>query len=383
MKRVYLDNSATSYPKAPGVGDAIANYINENGASVNRGAYSSAYEIENTVFETRELLAQLFNYNVPENVIFTKNITESMNLILKGLLNPGDEVVVSSMEHNAVMRPLNKLKDKRNIVIRVAKCGLDGDLKLETLKKQLTLKTKLVVVTHASNVSGTILDLEGIGEICKAKGIYFIVDAAQTAGVLDIDMGKIKANAIAFTGHKGLLGPQGIGGLIVDKNLVTELDTFIEGGTGSLSEQEIQPEYMPDKFESGTPNVPGIIGLNVALKYINEKGIENIHNTEMELVQLFLTEMLKLNNIRVIGKKDIQNRVAVCSIDFKELDNGEVSYILDKKYGISTRCGLHCAPSAHKTMDTFPNGTVRFSFGQFNTVEDVKWTVNAIKEICL
>lgn len=383
MKRVYLDNSATSYPKAPGVGDAIANYINENGASINRGAYSSAYEIENTVFETRELLAQLFNYNVPENVIFTKNITESMNLILKGLLKNGDEVVVSSMEHNAVMRPLNKLKDERNIVIQVAKCELDGDLKLESLKKQLTSNTKLVIVTHASNVSGTILDLKGIGEICKESGIYFIVDAAQTAGVLDIDMGKIKANAIAFTGHKGLLGPQGIGGLIVDKNLVTELDTFIEGGTGSLSEQEIQPEYMPDKFESGTPNVPGIIGLNVALKYINEKGIENIHNTEMELVQLFLTEMLKLNNIRVIGKKDIQNRVAVCSIDFKGLDNGEVSYILDKKYGISTRCGLHCAPSAHKTMDTFPDGTVRFSFGQFNTVEDVKWTVNAIKEICL
>lgn len=382
MNKIYLDNGATSFPKAPGVGESMANYITNIGGSVNRGAYESAYETENIVFETRELIADLFHYDTPENVVFTKNITESLNLVIKGLLKEGDEVVVSSMEHNAVMRPLNYIKKLKNIKIKVLQCNENGELDINLVNENINSKTKAVFMTHASNVCGTILDLKKVGEICKEKKVYFIVDAAQTAGVIDLDINEINASAIGFTGHKSLLGPQGIGGIVLTKALIENLETFIEGGTGSLSEEEIQPNYMPDKFESGTPNIPGIYGLNTSLKYIKSKGLVNIYKEEMDVFKYFLDGVLKINGVRVIGKKDIIGRTTVCSLDFENLDNGEVSYYLDKEFKISVRCGLHCAPSAHKTLKTFPNGTVRFSFGQYNTIDEAEKTLQAIKMIC-
>ena len=380
MKRVYLDNGATSYPKAPGVAEAMSDYILKNGANVGRGAYESSFEAENIVFETRELLSELFNSRKSENVVFTKNVTESLNVIIKGALGAGDHAIVSSMEHNAVMRPLNSLA-KRGVSFSKVKCSHLGELGPNDIKDLIQPNTKAIVMTHASNVCGTILDLEAVGRVCKEYGLIFIIDAAQTAGFLDIDMDKLNADAIAFTGHKGLLGPQGMGGFVVRDSLAKSMDTLIEGGTGSLSDQEIQPEYMPDKLESGTMNIPGIYGLNAALKFIKDTGIKNIRRGELNLVERFLGELKEMDLINIIGRTDVENRTGVVSIDVPTRDNADISYKLYSEYGIATRCGMHCAPSAHQTLGTFPKGTVRFSFSHFNTYEDVDYAVKALGSI--
>ncbi|SKC76010.1 aminotransferase class V-fold PLP-dependent enzyme [Maledivibacter halophilus] len=379
MPRVYLDNGATSFPKAPGVSESIGDYLTNIGCNINRGAYDSSFMAENIVYETRELLCELFNYNKPENVVFTKNITESLNVLIKGLCKKGDHVIVSSMEHNAVMRPINYLK---NFGIEYTKvnCNEKGELDPRNIIEYIKENTKAVIMTHASNVCGTILRLEEVGSICSEKGIVFIVDTAQTAGFCKIDYEILKADAIAFTGHKGLLGPQGIGGFIINDKLAREIDTFIEGGTGSLSEHELQPEYMPDKFEAGTMNIPGIFGLNAALKYILEKGIDFIREKELYLLENFLNEIYDIQDIEIIGKKTLEERTALISLDFPSKDNAEISYRLYKEFGIMTRCGMHCAPSAHKTLKTFPRGTVRFSFSHFNSIEEINYTLNSIKK---
>lgn len=380
MNNLYLDNGATSFPKAPGVVESMSNYLLNVGCNVNRGAYKSSFEAENVVFETRELICELFNFDKPENVIFTKNITESLNVLIKGLIKKGDHVIVSSMEHNAVMRPLNSIVSKGAEFSKIT-CNKNGELNPEDIIKKIKHNTKAVIMLHASNVCGTILDLEKVGAICKEHGLYFIVDTAQTAGFLDIDYKKMNADAIAFTGHKGLLGPQGIGGFIINDDMAKALDTFIEGGTGSLSEKEIQPEYMPDKFEGGTLNIPGIYGLNASLKYILKEGIHSIQQKELYVVKHFLDKILNIPQIAVIGKKGIKGRTAVVSIDVPKEDNGEISYRLYEEFGVMTRCGLHCAPSAHETLGTFPKGTVRFSFSHFNTIDDVKYAVDAVYKV--
>lgn len=377
MHSVYLDNGATAFPKAPGVVESMTNYLTNIGCNINRGAYNSSFMAEDVVYETRELLCRLFNYHKPENVVFTKNITESLNVLIKGLCKDGDHIIVSSMEHNAVMRPINSLKVK-GIEYTKVQCSKEGELNPLDILKYTKKNTKAVIMTHASNVCGTILDLEEVGKICSEKGIIFIIDTAQTAGFLNLDYKNLKADAIAFTGHKGLLGPQGIGGFIINDKLTKVMSTFIEGGTGSLSEHEIQPGYMPDKFEAGTMNIPGIFGLNAALKYILKEGIDAIKEKELFLLKSFLNKVSDIEEAKLIGKKVLEGRTALVSLDFPNHDNAEISYRLYKEFGIMTRCGLHCAPSAHKTLDTFPNGTVRFSFSHFNTNEQVNYTVNSI-----
>ena len=378
MRNVYLDNGATSYPKAPGVAESMAEYILNVGTNVNRGAYSSSFKAENTVYETRELLCELFRFNKPENVIFTKNITESMNVLLKGLLKENDHAVVSSMEHNAVMRPLNKLnKVEYTKVI----CNEKGELNIEDVKKAIKDNTKAIIMTHASNVCGTVLDLEKVGQVCKKHNLFFIIDSAQTAGFQDIDFQKFNADAIGFTGHKGLLGPQGIGGFIVNDRINNEMTTFIEGGTGSLSDTEIQPDYMPDKFEAGTLNIPGIYGLNASLKYLLKNGVKNIREKEIYLLSRFIDGILNIENIKLIGKTATLDRTGILSIDFINNDNGIVSHELSKEYGIMTRSGMHCAPSAHKTLGTFPKGTVRFSVSHFTTMEEIDYAIDCINKI--
>jgi len=379
MNYVYLDNGATSYPKSPGVAQSISDYILNVGTNVNRGAYSASYKAENTLYETRELISELFHFKKPENVIFTKNITESLNILIKGLLKNGDHVVVSSMEHNAVMRPLNALGSK--IEYTKVKCNKLGELDIEDFENSLKTNTKAVVMTHASNVCGTILDLEKVGTICKEKGIYFIIDSAQTAGFLDIDFTKLNADALGFTGHKSLLGPQGIGGFIVNDSLVAEIDTFIEGGTGSLSDTEVQPNYMPDKFEAGTLNIPGIYGLNASLKYLLKEGLNNVREKELELLDKFMQGIYNIENIEIIGKKNLDKRTGILSLDFTNKDNGVISHLLSKDFGIMTRCGMHCAPSAHKTLGTFPRGTVRFGLSHFNTLNEIEYTLNSVNNI--
>lgn len=380
MERVYLDNAATAYPKAPGVGDAVKHFIDDIGCNVKRGVYKSSLTAEEVVFEARELLCRLFNFDKPENVIFTQNITQSVNFILKGFLKPGDHCIVSSMEHNAVMRPLTQLKGLGVEFSRV-QCDSLGCLKPEDIAGQIKSSTKAVIMTHASNVCGTALPIYEAGQICKENGLIFIIDSAQSAGALRLDWKQLNTDAIAFTGHKGLLGPQGVGGFLVSDRLAKEINPLITGGTGSFSDSEEQPEYLPDKFEAGTPNVPGIFGLNASLKYLESIGIENVWSGEMRLTGAFINEISNMKDIKLTGLNDIMGRTSAVSLDFQGRDNAEIAYELDKEYGIMTRCGLHCAPSAHKTLGTFPQGTVRFSFSHFNTMEEVKYTVDAINKI--
>lgn len=377
MNKVYVDNAATSFPKAPGVSKAVCNYMDNIGSNVGRGTYQSSYSAGQIVYETREMLCDLFNFNDPLSVIFTMNITQSLNTLLKGILKPKDHVIVSSMEHNAVMRPLKRLEADGIEFDRVP-CNIDGTLNPLAIEKYIKNNTKLVIMTHASNVCGTILPIEEVGKICKKHNIYFILDAAQSAGVLPVNFEKLGLSALAFTGHKGLLAPQGTGGFLISNELSKEMRSFIEGGTGSLSESECQPDYMPDKFESGTMNIPGIYGLNAALKYIKTTRIDEIYKREIMLTEKFLNGVLNIENIRVVGLKGITGRTSVVSIDFEKYDNSEIAFLLDKEFGIMTRVGLHCAPSAHKTLNTFPKGTIRFSFGHSNTVNEVEYVIDSI-----
>lgn len=380
MKEIYLDNAATSYPKAPGVAETVSHFLSSIGCNVNRGAYTKAYQTEEVIYETRELLCRLFRFDKPENVVFTKNVTESMNVIIKGLLKSGDHVIVSSMEHNAVMRPLNNLR-ARNLEVDILECNKEGALspdQVESLPSLIQANTKAVFMTAASNVCGTMLPLKEIGHFCRMNNIFFIVDSAQTAGFTEMDMNWLNVDALAFTGHKGLLGPQGIGGFLVNKRIEPSIEPLIEGGTGSFSELETQPACMPDKFEAGTLNIPGIFGLNAALKYLFKVGIDKIREQELHLLNLFMTRILEIPSAQLIGKSDLQDRTSIISINFPKHDNAEVSYLLYKEHGIMTRSGLHCAPSGHRTLGTFPHGTVRFSFSHFNTEEEVLKVIDCI-----
>lgn len=379
MKKVYLDNAATTFPKAPGVAEAISDYILNVGSNVGRGSYENSYSAGQVVYETREMLCDLFNFKDPLNAVFTSNITQSLNMIIRGFLKPGDHVIVSSMEHNAVLRPLVSLKNIGIEFDRVM-CDIEGKLNPLDIEPLIKSNTKMLIMTHASNVCGTILPLEKVGEICKKHNIHFVIDTAQTAGVLPIDFKKLNLSALAFTGHKGLLGPQGIGGFLIDMDFANKLYSIIEGGTGSLSESETQPNYMPDKFESGTLNIPGIYGLNVSLKYLNNVGLKYIEDKEKELCNLFIQDVLSIKGAEIAGIKGVEGRTSTVSINFKDLDNSEIAFLLDREFGVMTRVGLHCAPSAHKTLNTFPSGTVRFSFGHFNTIEEVKYAIESINK---
>ena len=384
MKKIYLDQASTTYPKPECVAKAVYDYMTGNGCNINRGCYENAYDTEEVILETRELLCQLFDGQDCKNVVFTKNVTESLNIVLKGFLKSGDHVLVSSMEHNAVMRPIRQL-EKLGISFDRIPCNNHGELLLETLEDLLKENTKAVVLMHASNVCGTILPIKEVGFFCEKHGLKFIVDCAQTAGVLPISMKEMKIDALCFTGHKGLYGPQGIGGFILQEDLIAFIDPLLSGGTGSISHTEEIPSFMPDRLEPGTMNLPGIFGLHAALEWINATGIDKIREKEHSLTALFLEKIRNLDptgdKIRLIGKKTDDNRTAVVSIQTPGRDISEIAYLLDKNYGIMTRVGLHCAPSAHKTLHTYPTGTIRFSFGYFNTEEEVLLAVKALEDI--
>lgn len=384
MKKIYLDNASTTFPKPAKVADSVYQYMTGSGANINRGCYNSAYDVEELVFETRQLLCDLFDGPDCRNVIFTKNVTESLNVLLKGFLKPGDHVLVSSMEHNAVMRPLVQLEKTRCSYTRIP-CKSDGTLKLNEMENCLTPETKLVVMMHASNVSGTVMPIKEVGEFCHKHGLKFFVDCAQTGGVFPISMKEMHIDALAFTGHKGLLGPQGTGGFILAEGLEKLIDPLLSGGTGSISHTEEVPDFLPDRFEPGTMNLPGIIGLREGLLWIKETGLDTIRNHELELTAHFLSGLKSLEDsgyIRIIGKKDLENRTGVVSIQTLKKELSEAAYELDETYGIMTRVGLHCAPSAHKVLDTYPTGTIRFSFGYWNTKEQVDIVLKTLEKIC-
>ncbi|NLP45014.1 MAG: aminotransferase class V-fold PLP-dependent enzyme [Peptococcaceae bacterium] len=380
MPKIYFDQAATSFPKAPGVGDALKYYIEHLGVNINRGTYGSAVSAEVAVLETREALCRLFNFPRPENVIFTLNITYALNMLLKGILRPGDHCVVSSMEHNAVMRPLFQLKET-GVAFTKVQADSEGFLELKDIEKAVKENTKAIVLSHASNVCGSILPLEEIGNFCQALGIYFLIDSAQTAGSVPIDMAKYHIDALAFTGHKGLLGPQGIGGFLVKEELAQKMEPLITGGTGSLSDREEFPPYLPDKFEAGTPNIPGIFGLQAALKYLEQQDIVGLHEQALKLTEQFISGVKNIPGIKLIGPQTLENRTSVVSLDFPEKDSGIIAYQLDKDYGIMARSGLHCAPSAHQTLGTYPQGTLRFSFNHFNTAEQIDYALTSLQKL--
>ena len=384
MNRIYLDQASTSFPKAPGVAQAMMDYLTMNGVNVNRGCYSSAYSAEEVIYETRQLLAELFHFPKCKNVIFTPNVTTSLNFILKGFLKPGDHILVSAMEHNAVMRPVVQLASSGISFDRIP-CRTDGSMILEKVEELIRPETKAIVTLHASNVCGTRMPLDALGEICQRHQLYFVVDSAQTAGIVPINMDKMHIDALAFTGHKGLRGPQGTGGFLVSQELAEQMEPLISGGTGSVSHTEEIPDFMPDRFESGTPNLPGIYGLHEALLYLKTHSLQAINEKELSLTGYFLEQLQALDDtgrhIRIIGKKDLTDRNAVVSIQTPEIDMSQVAWQLDNEYGVMTRVGLHCAPNAHKTLGTYPAGTIRFSFGPENTKNELDFAIQGLKKI--
>ena len=384
MNRIYLDQASTSFPKAPGVAQAMMDYLTMNGVNVNRGCYSSAYSAEEVIYETRQLLAELFHFSKCKNVIFTPNVTTSLNFILKGFLKPGDHILVSAMEHNAVMRPVVQLASSGISFDRIP-CRTDGSMILEKVEELIRPETKAIVTLHASNVCGTRMPLDALGEICQRHQLYFVMDSAQTAGIVPINMDKMHIDALAFTGHKGLRGPQGTGGFLVSQELAEQMEPLISGGTGSVSHTEEIPDFMPDRFESGTPNLPGIYGLHEALLYLKTHSLQAINEKELSLTGYFLEQLQALDDtgrhIRIIGKKDLTDRNAVVSIQTPEIDMSQVAWQLDNEYGVMTRVGLHCAPNAHKTLGTYPAGTIRFSFGPENTKNELDFAIQGLKKI--
>ena len=386
MQKIYLDQAATSFPKAPGTAEAVYRYMRDCGCNVSRGSYAGAYSAEELVYDTRILLCRLFGCGDADSkkVVFTINVTESLNVLLKGLLRPGDHVLVSSMEHNAVMRPLGQLA-KQGIRVTRVPCAGDGSMDPADLEARIEKDTKAVVMLHASNVCGTVLPAAEVGAICRERGIRFILDTAQTAGTLPVDMNAMGIDALAFTGHKGLLGPQGTGGFLIREDLAAETEPLITGGTGSISHTEDVPDFLPDRFEAGTLNLPGIAGLNASLAWLLAQPAGSILAHELALTGRFLGHMEELEEdglLRIVGKRSTEGRTGVVSIVPAGKDPAELAFRLDEEYGIATRVGLHCAPAAHRTLGTWPQGTVRFSFGAFNTEAETDEAAKAVAALC-
>lgn len=377
---VYLDNASTSFPKPKIMADAMYDYIINVGGNSGRGNYSNSYESNKLVLLTREKIADFFNYNKSENVIFTNNITSSLNILIKGILKENDHVISTTLEHNSVLRPLFECSNLLNINIDLVNSSKDGFINPIDIKNKINKNTKLVIVSHASNVIGSIQNIEEIGAICKENNIFFIVDTAQTAGMIKVDMHQCNANAIAFTGHKSLLGPQGIGGFIIDDSLNDACTSIFSGGTGSLSHSLTQPNFLPDKFECGTLNSPGIVGLSNSIDFINKEGLETIYSKNFYLRSRLYEGMLNIDGIKLYGNTDFSKYTTCISFNYKSFDPAEVSYFLECN-GIKTRSGLHCAPLAHKSIGSYPGGTVRFSLGYFNTEEEIDYTLSILNNI--
>ena len=378
---IYLDNAATSYPKPKEVGRAMLHFLEKVGASPGRSGHRLSIEAGRLLYQTRESLAELLNVIDPLRIIFTLNVTEALNLALKGLLRPGDQVVTSSMEHNSVMRPLRKL-EKRGVEIKVVPCSSQGVLDPVDIEKSIKKNTKLIVLIHGSNVIGSILPITVFGEIARKYDILFLVDTAQTAGCYPLDIKKDNIDLLAFTGHKALFGPPGTGGLVIGERVdIKKLNPLKVGGTGSQSESEEQPDFLPDIYESGTPNTVGLSGLNEGVRFILKEGVDKIRQHELELTQKLIEGLKEIPGVIVYGEDQVKNRVAVISFNIKDQLPSEVGLRLDEEYNIMCRVGLHCSPATHKTIGTFPTGTVRFSISWFNTFEEVDQTILAVRNI--
>jgi len=378
---IYFDNAATSWPKPPGVKEAMVKFMEEIGANPGRSGHLLSIEAARILYETREAFSTLFRVKDPSRIVFTLNATESINLALKGLLRPGDHIITSSMEHNSVMRPLRYL-EKKGVELSILPCSSNGTLNPQDAERKIKSNTKMIILNHASNVIGTLLPIKEVGLIARNHNLLFLVDAAQTAGAYPIDMETEKIDLLAFTGHKSLYGPQGTGGLVIGERIEEkEMIPLKQGGTGSRSEFEEQPDFLPDRFESGTPNGVGIAGLLAGIQFVLEKGTEHIRQYESNLIGKLINGLEEIPQIKLYGSENKEERMATLSFNIAQLSPSNVSFYLEKESGILCRPGLHCAPSAHKTIGTFPEGTVRFSLSYFNTEEEVDRAIDALNSI--
>lgn len=417
LKRIYLDQASTSSPKAPGVARVMSDFLESGGYNISRGHYQGAEAAGLAVLDARKAVARFFHFPAFRRVIFTNNITHSLNLVLKGFLRPGDRVICSTMEHNAMMRPLRQV-EKSGVIVDEVPNDTQGRWPLEAVREALKKPARALAMTAASNVCGTVLPFREVAKLCHEAGTAFILDTAQVAGTLPLDAAELDCDALCFTGHKGLLGPQGIGGVLFSERMAEECSPLISGGTGSFSDSEELPPLLPDRFEAGTQNLPGILGIGAALAYLEglnaeaqaesppaaeavpgshrsafeqtQRGLWKIAVAELALCRRFLEGAEALSErlpLRILGlpssscQAEKEERVAVVSLDFPKHDNARVAWLLDQNYGIMTRTGLHCAPQAHKTLGSFPRGSVRFSFGGTNTVEEVDAALAAVEEI--
>lgn len=371
---IYLDNAATSARKPPQVYRAVMEAMTQNGANAGRGGYGAAIRSNEILFDTRSGLASLFHIENPERIVFAQNTTHALNMAIKGALSYGDHVIYSSMEHNSVLRPIKALESQRKISSSVLYANEQGALDVNKLERMIRSNTRLICLTHSSNVCGAITDIKRAAEIARKRRVPLLVDAAQSAGTLDIDASSI--DLLAFPGHKGLMGPMGTGGLYIREGF--ELQTIMEGGTGSLSELMVQPDILPDRFESGTQNIPAIAGLGSAVSFLKTVGIDTIRNHEDALCRYFDARVREMKNVTVYGG---ENKTAICALNIDGADCVEVAQLLNDRYGIAVRSGLHCAILAHKTLGTEKTGCVRFSFGYFNTMREAQRAVDAIYEI--
>lgn len=376
---IYLDNAATSFPKPKEVATAVYDFMVNNGTSSGRGSYKKAMQSDYIVYECRKLIGKLFNFDNPKKVVFTSNVTDSLNIAMRGILKENDHVITSSLEHNAVWRCLKTLERDINIKIDTVECSKDGITNPQDIKKYIKKDTALIVFTQASNVLGTIQPIREIGAIAREHNIPFLVDSAQSAGAMKIDVKEDNIDILAFTGHKSLLGPMGTGGLIINTDI--DIKPLKAGGTGGDSAYEYQPDYYPNHLETGTSNVSGIAGLREAIKFLNKEGIENIHNKEKELTKYALEKLETVKDIEIYGPRDCEKMLSVISFNIKDKRPEDVGSILDQKYDIMLRAGLHCAPTAHSVIGTKERGTLRIGLGYFNEKEDIDKLVEALNNL--
>lgn len=376
---IYLDNAATSYPKPNRVIEEMNRCMREFCANPGRGGHKMSIESGKAVIEAREALGSFFNFDNPLQLCFTKNATEALNIAIKGCLKPGDHAITTCMEHNSVLRPLKALERDIGIELTIIEGDEFGEIDPEDIKKNIRTNTRLIACTLSSNVNGIIMPVKEIGELAAEKGVLFLVDGSQGAGSIHIDVNKIKADMLAFPGHKGLLGPQGTGGLYVREGL--DLRPLMEGGTGSVSENPFQPDFMPDILESGTLNTPGIIGLRYGIEFIGSFGLKNIQAYKHMLTQRLLEGIKEIKGIKLYSRTEMEKNSGIAAINLPDTESTEVSYILDKDHNIATRPGLHCAPLAHEKLGTKKIGIVRISVGCFNTLEEIDTTLEALRKI--
>ena len=381
VRPVYLDNAATSWPKPPAVGAALLAYLNEVGANPGRSGHRLSIEAGRLVDSARDAVAELFHAADPLRVVFGANATEALNLALHGLLRPGDHVITSSMEHNSMMRPLRQL-EKDGVEVTVVACAPDGTLDPAQVEVAIRGNSKLIALTHTSNVVGTLLPIADVGAIARRHGLLTLVDTAATAGAVPIDMDRDGIDLLAFTGHKALLGPTGTGGLVLGERVdAAQMRALKQGGTGSHSSSEEQPEFLPDKFESGTLNVLGLAGLEAGIRWVMERSVESIHSRHQEILKLFIDGLSAISGVTLYGTRDPLRQTDTLAFNIGGLSSSEVGFLLDDEFNIQTRIGLHCAPAAHQTIGTWPHGSVRFAPGIFTSNEEISYALAAVEQL--